>query len=529
MGITSENAYFNSRFVEGTSTEEAGFGDIIGPTPEYVTDFELDEALLFLEQTIDSPLLLIFSTNAPHGPATPAYEDQHRFMDYLYRDRAFGEADLTDKPNFAQAAAEVNFTAAIIEYYEAFIRNQLRSLQAVDRSVGAIVDKIEQLGMTDRTIFFFTSDNGYMWGEHRKWQKDKPYEESLRVPFVMVMPGIAPGTDQHLVVPCLDIPATIFDLAGLKARTDGLSLIPLLRDPNPPWRNEFLIEHFKDITGEVYAGLRSQKDGRDLKYVEYATGDKELYDLSSDPYEEENKADDPSYQPLIDELASRLEPLKGLVILDHYAPAGVLGRNYTFQLRAWGGKKPYSWNIASGQLPEGLILDEQTGSISGIPTREGTSSVEIQITDSSTARHTGEHQSFTKHYIFEIRQSKSASNPRVTVTIQNHPPRAVTGADQTVYQGQPVTLDGRGSSDPEGLPLAYHWTQLQGSQVVLGETTSICPFFTAPPVGLLSETLTFRLTVTNSGGLTDTAVTNITVYKDHQNTPPSGSTDGNGN
>ena len=529
LGITSENAYYGARFVEGTSTEEPGVGEIIGPIPAYVTDFELDAALSFLDQSVGSPFLLIFSSNAPHGPATPAYEDQYLFPDYLYRGRAFGEADLSDKPNFAQATAEENFTDEIIKYYEAFIRNQLRSLQAVDRSVGAIVDKIEQLGMLYQTVFLFTSDNGYMWGEHRRWQKDKPYEESLRVPFVMVMPGKTSGTDQHLVVPCLDIPATIFDLAGIKAPTDGLSLVPLLRDPNPPWRNEFLIEHFKDVTGEVYAGLRTKKDGRDLKYIEYATGDKELYDLISDPYEEENKAGDLSYQSLMDDLAGRLEPLKGLVILDHNAPAGVLGQNYTFRIRAWGGKKPYTWNIASGQLPEGLVLDEQSGAIRGTPTQEGTSSVAIQVTDSSTARHTGQHQSFTKHYIFEIRQSTSASNQRVTLSVQNYFPKADTGADQSVYQGQPVTLDGRGSSGPEGLPLRYHWTQVEGPEVVLSDTASICPFFTASPVGLRSETLTFRLAVTDSGGLTDTAVTNITVYQDHQGTPPPGSTGGNSN
>jgi N-acetylglucosamine-6-sulfatase len=522
LAVASGIEYYDYLMTRGSSTEESAAGEIIGPIHEYITDHERDAAIEFLEETVDQPFFLVFSTNAPHDPATPAPEDQDLFLDYLYRDRAYGEEDLTDKPSFMLWYADRFFTRERIVHFDAFMKDQLRSLQAVDRAVGAIVDKIERQGRLNDTVFLFTSDNGFMWGEHRRWDKMLPYEESLRVPFVMVIPGVTPGTDQHLVVPCLDIPATIFDLTGIQAPSDGLSLIPLLRGPNPPWREDFLIEHFLSGAGYLYAGLRTRKDGQELKYIEYSTGDKELYDLVSDPYEGENKAGDPFYQPLMDELARQLEPLKGLAILDHKAPAGKRGQSYAFPIRAWGGEKPYTWHIASGKLPEGLIFDEQSGAISGIPTQEGTSSVAIQITDSSTARHTGEHQSFTQNYVFEIRPSKSASHQRVKLKTRNHLPKAEAGADQSVYQGQPVTLDGRASSDPEGMPLTYHWTQVQGPHVILSEKTSICPFFTAPPVGLRSETLTFRLAVTDSGGLTDTATTRITVHKEHQHAPDQG-------
>ena len=82
---------------------------------------------------------------------------------------------------------------------QALQRNQLRALQAVDRAVGAIVDKLEAKNKLAQTVLIFTSDNGYLWGEHGLQGKGEPYEESIRVPLVIVLPGIAPRTDDHLV------------------------------------------------------------------------------------------------------------------------------------------------------------------------------------------------------------------------------------------------------------------------------------------------------------------------------------------
>ena len=286
--------------------------------------------------------------------------------------------------------------------YDAFIKDQLRSLQAVDRAVGAIVDELEQQGRLRQTVFFFTSDNGYMWGEHKRWQKDKPYEEATRVPFVMVMPGIEPRSDDHLVVPSLDIPATIFELAGIKGRTEGLSLVPVLGNPSAPWRDHFLIEHYEGGIGGIFTGLRTKQVGKEWKYIEYATGDKELYDLVTDPYEEENRAQDGSYESIVDVLSASLEKLRGLAILDDKVPAAVIGRHYTFLIRAWGGKKPYAWSVIDGELPEGLKLDTQSGLISGIPVQMGRWDVSIKLEDSSVARHTGKHQSFIQQFTLSV-------------------------------------------------------------------------------------------------------------------------------
>ena len=88
--------------------------------------------------------------------------------------------------------------------------------------VGAIVQELKTLGQFDKTLLVFMSDNGYLWGEHWLSSKLHPYEESIRVPLVVVMPGVHPRVDNHLVVANLDVPTTIFAVAGMpRTDTDG--------------------------------------------------------------------------------------------------------------------------------------------------------------------------------------------------------------------------------------------------------------------------------------------------------------------
>lgn len=366
---------------------------------QYITYFARDQILSFLDQYGDAPFFIYFSAKAPHDPATPAPGDETLFSDYKYRGRAYREHDLSDKPIHVRKAAK-DFKKTKNEEDE-FHRNQLRSLQALDRTVGAILDKIEEKGKTDRTIFIFTSDNGNLWGEHRLWGKGPPYEESIRVPFVIVMPGISPRIDDHLVAANLDIGPTIFDLAGIDKETDGLSLVLLLKDPTTRWREDLLIEHF-NVKG-VWAGLRTKRGSEEWKYVEYPTGERELYDLVNDPYEEESQHDNPAYQNILDELARRLEGLKGLAMTTFEAPKGKVGKDYGFQLTAWGGKEPYIWSIVDGKLPKGLSLESNSGFIGGIPLKAETQKVSIKVEDSSIAKQTGRPQSFIQKFEIKIK------------------------------------------------------------------------------------------------------------------------------
>jgi arylsulfatase A-like enzyme len=134
----------------------------------------------------------------------------------------------------------------------------------------------------------FTSDNGLLWGEHRWFKKEVPYEEAIRVPLVVRADAVAtPSSDAHLVAN-VDLAPTIAEAAGVDLPTaEGSSLVPLLRGEAPRWRSALLIEHVRGTNPiPTYCAIRTPNQ----LFVRYETGERELYDLVSDPAQLENLA-----------------------------------------------------------------------------------------------------------------------------------------------------------------------------------------------------------------------------------------------
>lgn len=330
------------------------------------------------------------------------------------------------------------------------------------------------------------------------------------MPFVLVMPGIPSRHDDHMVVVNLDIGPTILEIAEKGRETDGLSLVPILKNANAPWRNESLIESygFVDEPGYEWAGLRINDATGKWKYIEHAGGEKELYDLAIDPYEEQNLSADPNHRETVNQLAARLDKSRGLAIYDNVAPPVVRGQPYRFQIKAGGGKEPYSWSIVEGILPQGLTLDEQEGLIIGTPTKMEKREIAVQVQDSSTSAYTGLPQSFIRTFTLTV-----VGPGRTGTVIANRPPRANAGGKQTVSEGHPVTLDASASSDPDGAVLSFEWKQTGGIPVILSNPNHVSPVFTAPQVFSSKEILTFELTVTDEDGISDTDTAVIEVSK----------------
>lgn len=392
---TSEDEHamddFNFNITVGQSNSSSSWGTI-QQVSQYSTDFMRDEALAFLDGIGNDPFLLYMSTHAPKHHA-PAPQDEGLFPDYEYNGRGYSEQDLSDKPSWIQEWFSENGdcrNSPIWDFYYVYsIRDQLRSLQAIDRMVGAIVDRIEQLGKLNETVFVFTSDNGNMWGEHGLCSKGKPYEEAIRVPFIMVVPGNTPKDVEELVVANLDLGTTIYELAGLSITTDGKSLVPLIDGSFTSWRTAFPIQSY---IPPIFAGLRVKDTSGEWKYIQHPTEEKELYNLVSDPYEEQSLHADPAYTSIIEGFESQLQNSLGLSILlnaDQYLPQGLVGQNYYFQIPVWGGMEPFSWSVCCGNLPNGLLLDAANGVISGVPVEVGTEQFQIYVTASSFATHAG--------------------------------------------------------------------------------------------------------------------------------------------
>ena len=174
------------------------------------------------------------------------------------------------------------------------MRDQLRCLASVDEGVGLILAALERRGELDRTVILFTSDNGYLMGEHGLIdQKRWAYDPALRVPLVIRYPhAIAAGTVRDQMVLNIDIAPTLLELAGLKSIVPlhGRSFVPLLRDDAAPWRTAFLAEYFLEKVSPRVASWTAVRTTR-WKYIRYQgepEEHEELYDLAADPGEVRN-------------------------------------------------------------------------------------------------------------------------------------------------------------------------------------------------------------------------------------------------
>src|SRR5690606_5913582 len=128
---------------------------------------------------------------------------------------AFNEEDVSDKPVFVQLNARflpVTQITAQVHYQRA-----LESLLAVDEAVERIVDALERTGELENTVILYTSDNGYLQGEHRfRDAKTLPYEEAIRVPLLVRGPGFPTGATAPQLTANIDLAPTILDLAGVE-------------------------------------------------------------------------------------------------------------------------------------------------------------------------------------------------------------------------------------------------------------------------------------------------------------------------
>jgi arylsulfatase A-like enzyme len=364
-------------YTEWTLLEGAG-GTVPHPVygrGEYVTDALSERALDFVDAHADERFFLLVTPKAPHTPATPAQEDAESFSDFTWRGRGTGESDLSDKPAWMQDLEP--FDPAD---YDASIRDQLRSLQSVDRMVGALVERLEERGILDETVVVFTSDHGVQWGEHNLVGKGQPYDESVRVPLVIRMPDAPGGKRSQLVSAALDLGATLQELAGLEPRSDGASLVPLLQGSDEIWRDRLLLE-FASIDRPAWSGVVTS----DWKYIEDATGELELYDRRADPFELE------SLDVRAPDLSDWLATHRGLFLTTVDLPPAALGQPYSAPLGAWGGVPPYRFS-ATG-IPPGLAIAGDQ--LVGIPVQNGTFILELHVEDSGASRWTGAPHGFS--------------------------------------------------------------------------------------------------------------------------------------
>lgn len=204
------------------------------------------------------------------------------------------------------------------EKYQVFMKNYYRLATEVDAACGAVVDELDRQGLLGTTLIVFTTDNGYLHGEHGLADKWYPFEESIRVPLIVVDPRMPPGergtTDDALALN-VDLAPTILAAAGIAAppRMQGRDLASRYlpgSDAGGAWRTEFFYEH-PTITSIERIPSSKAVVRKDIKYVVWPDfGREQLFDLAKDPQETTDVINDPAYGGRLAELRERCARLE---------------------------------------------------------------------------------------------------------------------------------------------------------------------------------------------------------------------------
>lgn len=310
-----------SHMFDYTLNENGRFNHYGDSAADYQTDVYGQKAARFVRDSAPAgrPFFLTMSPLAPHGEIgrrgalpnpRPAPRHEARFEGTpLPRPPSFDEREVADKPTFVRQAPRLteDDVSTLTERYQ----DRLASLLAVDEAVDRIVRALRESGELDETLIVFTSDNGYLLGEHRLTEKKWLYEESAQVPLIVRGPGMPAGEVRSQLAANIDLAPTILELAGARAAgraVDGRSLLPLADDPEMGAGRDLLLENGRSTAIRtpryMFARHRNESGARE-----------ELYDLRSDPYQLESRHSGgphstPEHDALSDELSLRLDSLE---------------------------------------------------------------------------------------------------------------------------------------------------------------------------------------------------------------------------
>ncbi|PHS13205.1 MAG: choline-sulfatase [Blastopirellula sp.] len=168
------------------------------------------------------------------------------------------------------------------------VQAYLASVSFIDSQVGRVLDALERNNLADNTIVVLWSDHGYHLGEKQITGKNTLWDRSARVPLIFAGPGVKSGQNSPRAVELLDMYPTLSELCGLEIpeHLEGLSLIPQLKDANASRTRPAITTDNHDNHG-----VRTEK----WRYIQYADGSEELYDMINDPNEFTNLAADTRY------------------------------------------------------------------------------------------------------------------------------------------------------------------------------------------------------------------------------------------
>jgi uncharacterized sulfatase len=295
-------------------TPQRGLGSALayliadGEDEEQTDGIVATEAVKLLEEHKDEPFFLAVGFYRPHTP----YIAPRKYFD-LYPLETIPlapvvENDWDDIPEAALFTKPANWGLPDDKLREAK-RAYYAAVSFMDAQVGRVLDALDRLKLTDRTIVILWSDHGYHLGEHGQWMKQSLFEKSARVPLIISVPGGVKGKVSERTVELLDIYPTLAALNNLPLpnRQDGDDLSPLLKNPSAQWTHPAYTQVARRIQGQGVIMGRSVRTEY-WRYTEWDEGRAgvELYDHLKDPNEYVNLANHPEYGEKVKELSKLL-------------------------------------------------------------------------------------------------------------------------------------------------------------------------------------------------------------------------------
>ncbi len=311
----------------------------------YVTDIITEKAVEWLDSLNgEDPFFLMVHHKAPHSSWIPAkrhenlgvegefYEPETLMDDYETRSQAVKMSSIqiedTRKANLKfDPPPGLNRQELRRWAYQRYITDYTRTVQAVDDSVGTLLDYLDEHGLADNTLVVYTSDQGMFLGDHGWHDKRFMYEESLRMPFIARLPGEIPeGSVVNGMLLNLDFAPTFFDYAGVECpyEVQGESGRALLRgETSDSWRTSLYYRywmHMKQHRIVPHYGVRNERykliyyygvTSEDTGVPELQIPDEwELYDLENDPQEMNNVYGNADYADVQAEMLAELNRLQ---------------------------------------------------------------------------------------------------------------------------------------------------------------------------------------------------------------------------
>ncbi|MEZ5351349.1 MAG: sulfatase [Bryobacteraceae bacterium] len=265
----------------------------------YMTDIITEESVKFIEQNKSRPFMMYVGHKAVHADFYPAdrHKDLYKSEPVPYPE-TYPNTDATYQGKPKWVREQRNSWHGVDGMYnkriqfEPFYRDYCRTLQALDDSVGTVMDALESRRLLNDTLLVYMGDNGFMLGEFGLIDKRCMYEPSIRVPLIAHCPDLfAGGKREKGMAAGIDIGPTLLEAAGapIPGSVHGRSWLPLLTGRSAPWRTEFLYEYPWERSypqTPTVIGLRT--DQYSFMHYHGIWDVDELYDIQADPHQKNN-------------------------------------------------------------------------------------------------------------------------------------------------------------------------------------------------------------------------------------------------